>query len=96
MASFLWPVGVRIMGFHCTLYEIIPLTIIYDLESHNSNFIWTSYFSCYFVSAPGKRKAGKYGDYSCDIPPITLESMLQHINATHQVIISSINYLICT
>lgn len=34
--------------------------------------------------APGKRKAGKYGDYSCDIPPITFETMLQHINKTHQ------------
>lgn len=42
--------------------------------------------------APGKPKAGKYGDYVCDIPPITFESMLQHINKTHQ----DIDYAIWT
>lgn len=33
---------------------------------------------------PGKPKAGKYGDYQCDIPTITFENMLQHLNATQQ------------
>ena len=37
------------------------------------------------ITAPGKPKAGKYGDYQCDIPAITFESMLQHISSTHQV-----------
>lgn len=51
---------------------------------------------CCFALAPGKRKAGKYGDYSCDIPPITFETMLQHINKTHQVIINiSLSFLQC-
>ncbi|RMX37741.1 hypothetical protein pdam_00006577 [Pocillopora damicornis] len=40
--------------------------------------------------APGKPKAGKYGDYQCDIPAITFESMLQHISSTHQK--EAINY----
>lgn len=36
------------------------------------------------ILGPGKG-AGKYGDYSCDTPLITLESMLKHINDTHEV-----------
>ncbi|KAL9981128.1 hypothetical protein ACROYT_G009792 [Oculina patagonica] len=43
--------------------------------------------------APGQQKAGKYGDYSCDIPPITFESMLQHINTTHT---QDIDYVLWT
>jgi len=41
---------------------------------------------------PGKPKAGKYGDYKCDLPPITFESMLKHINETHK----DIDYVIWT
>ena len=46
-----------------------------------------------FLSAPGKPKAGKYGDYLCDIPLRTLESMLQHISTTHKVGADSSSYL---
>lgn len=43
------------------------------------------YYHFVLITAPGKPKAGKYGDYQCDIPAITFESMLQHISSTHQV-----------
>lgn len=61
---------------------------------YTSQWVWILW--CCFALAPGKRKAGKYGDYSCDIPPITFETMLQHINKTHQVIINiSLSFLQC-
>jgi len=48
-------------------------------------FIFTLRLSFLLFSDPGKPKAGKYGDYQCDIPTITFENMLQHLNATQQV-----------
>lgn len=46
-------------------------------------FIFRMRLSFLLFSDPGKPKAGKYGDYQCDIPTITFENMLQHLNATH-------------
>ena len=60
------------------------------VDRHDSCFVYSrQHCHCFVILGPGKPKAGKYGDYQCDLPPITFESMLKHINETHKVMPNS-------